>query len=398
MTGSRGKAPGQRVLVVGGGPAGLAFALCASQRGLGVTVLDRSRPPVDKPCGEGLMPDGVEQLEALGVPVHELEGRPFVGIRYVEGDPEAGDGTVADGRFPDDPGLGIRRTVLHRALVRTAERAGVDLRWGVKAQGLRVGSAKGAKGEAAAVVTSHGTLEASWVVGADGLHSPVRRWAGLEREPGRVRRFGVRRHYRLRPWTDRVEVHWGEGCEAYVTPVGAEQVGVAMLWGPEWSGGTPVFDRLLEDFPALARRLEGSPVASRDRGIGPLHQRVRGVHRGRVALLGDAAGYLDAITGEGLSLAFHEAFALVEAIEHGNLGRYALAVRRLRRLPDLMTRLLLFAERRPALRQRLIRTFSEEPRLFARLLGIHARQRPPTSLGLGGALRLGWGLAGLTRR
>lgn len=393
MTGALGKG-GNRVLVVGGGPAGLAFALRAVQRGLAVTVLDRSHPPVDKPCGEGLMPDGVERLEDLGVSVRDLESHPFVGIRYVEGDPEAGDGEVADGRFPGEPGLGLRRTVLHRALVRKAEETGVDLRWGVRAQGLRIGAGR----EPAAVVTNHGTLKAPWVVGADGLRSRVRRWAGLERGPGRLRRFGVRRHFHLRPWTDRVEVHWGDGCEAYVTPVGAEQVGVAMLWGSSWSGGKPGFDRLLEHFPALARRLEGAPAASRDRGVGPLHQRVWGVHRGRVALLGDAAGYLDAITGEGLSLASHEAFALVEAIERGHLGGYARSVRRLRRLPDLLTRLLLFAERRLVLRRRLIRTLSQDSRLFTRLLGIHARQRPPTSLGLGGALRLGWGLAGLTWR
>ena len=408
---------GRDVLVVGGGPAGLVFAARAAQRGLAVTVLDRARPPVDKACGEGLMPDGVARLTELGISSRELGGVPFHGIRYVEtGDPGGVTGSdrevvVAEGRFPGAPGRGVRRTELHRVLVRRAEQAGVDLRWGVLAEGLE----PEADGEPWGVTTDRGPLPARWIVGADGLRSRVRRWAGLERSgghpgTGRRRRFGVRRHFRVRPWTDRVEVHWATGCEAYVTPVGPEEVGVAMLWGGGWGraskGDRPGFDRLLEDFPALGRRLEDAPAVSRDRGMGPLHQRVREVHRGPVALLGDAAGYLDALTGEGLSLAFHEAFALAETLAAGwdqpareapgaILRPYARTVRRLRRLPDLLTRLLLFVERRPTLRRRMIRTFSEDPQLFSRLLGIHARQQPPASLGLGGALRLGRGLVRL---
>jgi flavin-dependent dehydrogenase len=180
-----------------------------------------------------------------------------------------------------------------------------------------------------------------------------------------------------------------------------------MLWGAAWTrrsaDDTPGFDRLLAEFPALARHLADAPVVSRDRGMGPFHQRVRGVHRGPVALLGDAAGYLDAITGEGLSLAVHQAFALAEVLAAARerppaadpariLRPYARTVRRLRRLPDLLTRLLLLVEPRPTLRRRMLRTFAEDPELFSRLLGIHARQQPPASLGVRGALRLGRGL------
>lgn len=381
------------VLVVGGGPAGLVFATRAAQRGLAVTVLDRARPPVDKPCGEGLMPDGVARLVDLGVRIQDLDGQPFRGIRYLDEE------TPAEGEFPGEPGLGIRRTRLHRALVRAAESAGVGLRWGTRVQGLvpgEPGTGRAWWGLRTREGEHDADLVAPWIVGADGLRSKVRRWAGLDRGPGRRQRFGVRRHLGVLPWTDRVEVYWAEGCEAYVTPVGSGEVGVAILWSPQGipPGERPSFDTLLPRFPLLQERLQGAPVTSRNRGAGPFHQRVRAVHRGRVALLGDAAGYVDALTGEGLSVAFHEAFALVDAIETGDLRAYGRAVQRLRRLPDLLTRLLLLVERRPGLRRRMIRTFAADPRLFSCLLGIHARQRPPASLGLAGAWRLGWGLVG----
>ncbi len=357
-----------RVLVVGGGPAGLATAIRARQRGFEVRVVDRARPPVDKACGEGLMPDGVARLRQLGVDPQAWEHRSFRGIRYLDGQ------IVAEAVFPAEPGLGVRRTHLHRALAARAEALGAEILWGVRAETLH----------RRGVMTSRGLLEADWVVAADGLHSRLRRWAGLAGRPARRPRFGIRRHYTVAPWSDHVEVHWAEGAEAYVTPVGPREVGVALLW----SGGKARFDTLLDRFPSLRQRLASAPAASRDRGAGPLHQRVRGVERGRLALVGDAAGYLDAITGEGLALAFHQAFALVEALERGDLGRYARACRRLRRLPDALTRLLLLAERHPRLRARAMRALAADPALFARLLALHVRALPPRALGLSEVL--GW--------
>src|SRR4029079_9234441 len=99
----------------------------------------------------------------------------------------------------------------------------------------------------------------------------------------------------------------------------------------------------------LPERRAGAEAPSKDRAIGPLHQRVRAVCRGNVALVGDAAGYFDAITGEGMAIAFHQAAALVAAIEHGDLSTYAKAHRRIHRLPDFITRLVLGLERRPNL-------------------------------------------------
>lgn len=387
------------LLVVGGGPAGLAVAIRARQAGLTAAVLDRARPPIDKPCGEGLMPDGVARLAALGVALPAGEAARFRGIRYLD------ERTVAEGDFPGlstgtstgiAGGLGVRRTVLHRALAERAEAVGVDLRWGMRATGLATEGSDGTVG----VQTGSGVLRGRCLVGADGLRSRVRRWAGLEargvgspRGPAAGGRFGVRRHYRTRPWSDRVEVHWTDGAEAYVTPVADDLVGVAMLW----SGEAASFDDLLGRFPALGARLASAPAASSDRGCGPLRQRPRGVVRGRVALVGDASGYLDAITGEGLSLALHHAFALVDAVRVGDLRRYARGHRRLARLPEALIRLLLAVERRPALRRRVLRALAADPELFSRLLAVHARAAPVSEVGVGGGLtlvgRLAWRLA-----
>lgn len=369
------------LLVVGGGPAGLSVAIRARQAGLTTLVVDRARPPVDKPCGEGLMPDGVGLLEELGIDVARLEGWPFRGIRYLDGE------RVAEGRFPEGspPGLGMRRVDLHRALARRAREVGVELCWGLRVTGL-TGLTGGPDGWG--VATEEGEIGAPWLVAADGLRSRLRRWAGLEVPPARRRRFGVRRHYRLEPWSDCVEVYWGEGAEAYVTPVGPRTVGVAVLWSERKAG----FDDLLALFPPLAARLRGAPTASRDLGTGPLEQRVRAVVRGRLALVGDASGYVDALTGEGLSLAFHQGRALVEAVVAGDLRRYAAAHRRIGRLPDSMTRLLLAVEARPWLRRRTVSALAADPALFSRLLAIHARRLPLAGLGAGGVVRLVRGL------
>ena len=360
------------VVIVGGGPAGLATALELRGTGHDVLVVDRAAPPIDKACGEGLMPDGVEALRRLGVEIDESRRAPFRGIRYIDAE------VSAEASFPGQPGMGIRRLVLHRALVDRAVEAGVRTIWGTAVRGL----------DDRGLLTDQGHLRAKWIVGADGLHSGVRRWAGLESRRARFRRNGVRRHYNLRPWTDLVEVYWADGCEAYVTPVSSEQIGIAFLW----SEGRTDFDSLLTRFPELAERLRGAVTASDDRGAAHLEQRTRAVQRGTVALVGDAAGYRDAITGEGMSLAFHQARALADAIAAANLSEYERQNRRVTALPFALIRLLMEAESRPWLRRRLIRTLAAEPALFAKFLAIHTREAPPRSVGPTGILRLARGL------
>lgn len=174
---------------------------------------------------------------------------------------------------------------------------------------------------------------------ADGLHSPLRARLGLEL-PGRgPRRYGLRRHYPVPPWTDFVEVHWAADGEAYVTPVGDGLVGVAVL-----SSRRRGYPEHLADFPDLAERLR-APAVTPVRGAGPLRQRVRTRVAGRVLLVGDAAGYVDALTGEGVSLALSSARVLVGCLRAGAAESYETAWRRLSRRHRLLTTALVGTRR-----------------------------------------------------
>ncbi len=344
------------VLVVGGGPAGLVTALECRRQGLGVLLVDRSHPPRDKACGEGLMPGAVRALARLGIDAAAL-GCPFAGIRYLSG------ARTAHGAFREGCGVGVRRTTLQAQLAQHAEEAGVELRWDCRVEGIEAGLA--ATDRRVRVSTSEGPLEAHYLVAADGLLSPLRRAAGLAAPPARRRRFGVRRHYRIAPWTDCVEVTWQSSGEAYVTPVDSETVGVAMLW----SGSKANFDRRLAVFPRLRERLQGAEITSRDRGAGPFEQRARSVVCGRLALVGDAAGYLDAITGEGIGLALRQSAPLAEALANDNLDPYRRSFPHLGRRVRLVTRALLRLRTVPPLRHGLVTLFAASPRLFSQVLG-----------------------------
>lgn len=371
------RSPEPDVLVVGGGPAGLATAIAARQLGLDTLVVDRATPPIDKPCGEGIMPAGVAALARLGVDV-TLCGRPFRGIRYL------GDGVSVRADFAGVQGVALRRPVLHGLLVERARQLGVRFAWGTSVRSLQGSSLQ----------TDAGELRGRWLVGADGLHSRVRRWSGLHQPARRRERFGIRRHYHCEPWSHDVEVYWADNCEAYVWGASDNEVGVAMLW----SGDKSTFDSLLLRFPELGERLAGVPVSSRDRGAGLFDQRPRRLWRDRTVLVGDAAGYRDPITGEGLGIAFLEALALAACLAHGDLRSYPRAVRGITRLPYRFIRLLLAAEARPPVRRRLLRLLAAQPDLFRRMLATHSGDSLWRSLGWRGVRQLGAGLMFQSRR
>jgi 2-polyprenyl-6-methoxyphenol hydroxylase-like FAD-dependent oxidoreductase len=344
---------------VGAGPAGLAVAIGLARRGLRALVIERRSPPLDKACGEGIMPPGVRALAALGVDLSALRAAPFRGVRFVDGARDF------SGCFATGAGLGVRRTELSAALIAAALRAGVELRFDCALEHWAQCGSEVCAG------TSQGELRARTLVGADGLASRVRAEAGLASPPPRARRFGMRRHFRVAPFSELVEVHWGERAEAFVTPVAPDEVGVALLWRGD--GGS--YEEHLARFPALAARLAGAETVSETRGAGPFWQRARARHAGRVALVGDAAGYTDAVTGEGITLALHGAAALARTLAAGEpLAHYEAAWRRITRAHRAMAALLGFGIAHPRARRTAFAAFAAAPRAFEALLRIAASE------------------------
>jgi flavin-dependent dehydrogenase len=393
------------VLVVGGGPVGLATAICCTRAGLSVTVAEPRGVPIDKACGEGVMPAALRRLASLGV---DPDGHPLRGIRYLDASHRA------DALFRHGTGRGVRRTTLHAAL---ADRAAA---LGIPVLPVRVTSFSQHPG-----CVSAGGVEARYLVAADGLHSAIRR--ALEEEPradrlprgvmseagpvsgkplrdddgarqsGRTARadpprYGLRQHFRVVPWTDLVEVYWSPHAEAYVTPVANDLVGIGLLFAmpmhPPARGAVPPgvisavtgdpltvasarvgpFTKRLADFPALLDRLGGAAAASDVRGAGPMRQDVRRRVYGRVLLVGDASGYVDALTGEGIGVGLAQAEVLADCLAAGRPGDYERAWRRVCGPAWRFTAGLLWARNQPLLAERIVTAAQHLPWAFTTLV------------------------------
>jgi 2-polyprenyl-6-methoxyphenol hydroxylase-like FAD-dependent oxidoreductase len=338
-------------------------------KGFAVTIADGAKPPIDKACGEGLMPGTMAAMRELGVAICPGDAQVFRGIRFLDAE------SSVEASFSGATGFGVRRTVLHQKMVERAQECGITLLWNTPVAGL---SQDGA-------ILGGTAVKAKWIIGADGIHSRVRRWTGLDANSRQEVRFAQRRHYRVKAWTDCMEIHWGHEAQAYVTPLSNDETCVALI------SRNPRMHREegWREFPKLAAHLRYAEASSTVRGAVTVTRRLTQVYRGNIALAGDASGSVDAITGEGLCLSFRQAIALADALGNGELEGYQRAHRRLARRPNAMGQLLLLLDRYPTLRRRTLRGLGEDPELFERLLAVHLGEASSKHLAAT-SLRLGW--------
>jgi flavin-dependent dehydrogenase len=351
------------VLIIGGGPAGLATAIASRQRGLSTMVVDQDEPYIDKACGEGLMPEAVDALGELGIEIPTGESCYCRGIEFLSNDLDV----KAD--FRGRPGLGVPRHVLHRLLLERAQDLGVEFLWKSRLKSFdgRTARLKGQlEGQCEGLWERE--VDARWLIGADGHNSKVRKLANLE---GQIcfesRRFGYRQRFRIAPWSGYTQVHWGSGFQIYVTPVGLKEVCVVSL-----SCDPHVrLEGSLLGFPELARRLRRAEPTSAERGGVSVMRLLRRVTRANIALVGDASGSVDAITGHGLALAFRQAKVLARALEAWKPAVYEAAHRGLIFKQWMWARLLLALSSSDSLRSAVMHTLSWKPCVYGRLLSAH---------------------------
>ena len=331
------------LLVAGGGPIGLATAIEARMAGLDVVIVEPRESSIDKACGEGLMPQAVNLLNAMGV---KPSGIDFFGIRYLDGS------RSIDARFTKGRGIGVRRTELFDAMYQRAFELGV--RWH-KDKVIAVAQSKDS-------IESVG-LRSRYLIAADGLHSNVRSALGLKMTSTRSRRYGLRQHFYVAPWSDLVNVHWLPNAELYVTPVSADVVGIAVL------GKRPLdLHAAISALPEVAARLSGTRVASELKGAGPLRQNTSARTQGRALLVGDASGYVDALTGEGLRIGLAEAQAAVKAIMNNDTQSYEKEWFKITRSYRVLTGTLAWAAAHPPIRKLIVPSACALPWAFQKIV------------------------------
>ncbi|MGC1184659.1 MAG: NAD(P)/FAD-dependent oxidoreductase [Candidatus Dormiibacterota bacterium] len=367
------------IIVVGGGPVGSALGLMLPE----AIVLEAATFPRDKPCGEGLMPAGAAVLQAAGVDL-AAEGFPaLAGVRYT-----LADGETARADFAAGPGFGVRRTRLDALLAARAK-----VRCGVRVTALRVHP------DRVEVDTSAGTVVGAALVAADGLRSPVARMMGWAR-PSRGRaRYGMVGHLAVdHPGTD-VEVGLLGSVETYLAPVGPGEVLLAVLGS---RGGLRASGLSGEQsYRAIVKRahpdLALAPLLGPLNGAGPFNLRPACVAQGRVFLAGDAAGFLDPLTGDAMSAGLTQAQALATFI-NDDLGeaaaRYSRWVARQWRRRSLVAWLAGSLSGSGRVSRRALAGVRRRPQALQALLSVNDGSRSLRSVGVrdwAALLGMGWG-------
>ncbi|HUF05779.1 MAG TPA: geranylgeranyl reductase family protein [Candidatus Binatia bacterium] len=320
-------------LIVGSGPAGSALAASLAAAGARVLLVERARHPRPKACAEYASPRIVEELERVGLSRRAWsdDAVPLDGMRL-----HAGGHTIriayADHSGPRQA-WGVDRRSFDERLARHAAGAGAELREATRAVSLIHDGARVRGARLRDVETGReASVAADWVIGADGVRSGVARLLGVERPVRFPRRLGLVAHFSgVAGLTDHGEMHVGRG--SYVglapTPGGELNVGMALPWRDGGRSGATQFQAAIDALPTVARRLAGSTRIGPIRGAAPIGHRVRSVAGPGWLLIGDAAGFVDPFTGEGIHRALRSARAASAALRAG--GDVAAAYRAERR-------------------------------------------------------------------
>jgi flavin-dependent dehydrogenase len=375
------------VLIVGGGPAGAVSALLLARRGLDVLLIDRDAFPRPKPCGECLSPAATLALRALGLldAVEAAAPARLAGWRIV-----APSGAAFEARFAEvtsDPllhtSLSMARDRLDTLLFEAAAGAGVRAVCGVRVLELArdppgvLGMGRAGRFEA------RGRL----VIGADGLRSVVARRIGAHGRSGRLRKLSLTAHLAgIAEGADPLgEMHLADGMCAGIAPIVADATShnvTLVVDGRRFGRDVatePVafYRRSLECFPGLRDRVRDATFLDDDSrrrtgpllASGPFDRPTRHIVTPGFALVGDAAGYYDPFTGQGIFQALAGADVLAReaaaALERDGgpplLLRYQDEQRKLVRGSRRLQRIIEMVTRRPRLADRAIARLALRP-------------------------------------
>ena len=392
------------VIVVGAGPAGAAAAILLAEHGVAVTLLDRARFPRPKICGEYLSPEAPRVLDRLGV-LKAVDGRavPLAGMRITAPDGTELVGTYrALGRFRPyrEHAMALPRETLDAILVERARALPIDVREGTRVTDVLLDGDRVTGVEAVDGAGRVQALRAPLVIAADGRASVIAQRLGLRREH-RLRRMALVTYVAgLEGCRDRGEIFVDPPDYAILNPVAPDRANLSLVVplgdAAPWSARLETFfTARARHLPHLARRLAGARLVAPVRALGPLAYEVAPPRAGGVLLVGDAAGFFDPFTGEGVFAALRgaelAAETAVRALGAGDcscaaLAGYARARRRAFAGKERVTRALQLVVARRPLANLAAHALARRPALLDLLLGVIGDFVPPRAL-LRGLLR-----------
>lgn len=305
-------------LVVGAGPAGSALAAGLGRAGARVLLVDRAHHPRPKACAEYASPRIVEELARIGLAPHGWADHAVaLGAMHIHTARHAVWISYADRRGPRTA-WGVDRRSFDALLARHAADSGAELREGTSIVALTHTNGRVDGGRLRDLESGREeTIRANWIIGADGARSRVARMIGVERPVRFPRRLGLVAHYTgVAGLTDHGEMHVGGGWYVGLapTPGGELNVGMALPLVGEGRSASARFAAAIDGIPAVARRLAGSRRITPIRGAAPIGHRVARAAGPGWLLIGDAAGFVDPFTGEGIHRALRSARAAADAI------------------------------------------------------------------------------------